>query len=269
MDDHHYDEAIAAYARSYELFPDPAVLYNKGRAHEARAEYPEALDTLAKFDKDAPPELKARVPKLAELLGGLRARVAVLTVRCNVEGARVLLRDRLVGTTPLVERKLAAEKGAVVEVTAEGYFPYRTTLDLPGGAAATTLDVELKTKATSGILAVIATPSGSRVAVDGKAWGVSPVVERVIDAGNHSVRVQRDGYDDAQTSAVVSPGDRKEVRVNLTKKAPIFAKWWFWTAVGAVVVGGVVTWYALSTERSSDSGDGRFAPDRVALPLRF
>jgi hypothetical protein len=29
--------------------------------------------------------------------------------------------------------------------------------------------------------------------------------------------------------------------------SPIYAKWWFWTIIGAVVVGGVVTAVALSS----------------------
>jgi hypothetical protein len=265
MDEHHYDEAIAAFTRAYELIADPAVLYNKGRAHEARAEYPEALEALLKFEADAPPELKAKVPKLAELVGGLRARVAVLTVRCNVPGARVTLNDRLLGATPLEGRKLAAEKGAIIEVSAEGYYPFKGPVDLIGGGAPAVLGVELKTKATSGILAVVA-PAGSHVIVDGRPWGTAPLVERVVDTGPHAVRVLRDGYDDAEASAVVTPGERKEFRVDLVKKPPLYAKWWFWSGIGVVVLGGVAVVYAVTKERSPDSGD-RFAPDKVAAPL--
>ncbi|HVZ75559.1 MAG TPA: hypothetical protein VHJ20_24465, partial [Polyangia bacterium] len=33
--------------------------------------------------------------------------------------------------------------------------------------------------------------------------------------------------------------------------SPVYTKWWFWTAVGVVVVGGVVTAVALSSGGSS------------------
>lgn len=133
MDAHHYDDAIAAYTQAYEIAADPALLYNRGRAHEARGEYPQALDDVEKFAEQAPPALRARVPALGELLAELRGRVATLELRCNVSGARVLVGGKEVGTTPLASVRLAAGK-TVLEIVAPDQLPYKRDVELKGGA---------------------------------------------------------------------------------------------------------------------------------------
>jgi tetratricopeptide (TPR) repeat protein len=101
MFDLRYEEALALYQQSYAIDPNPALLYNQGRAHQARGSFPEALQMLERFDAEAPDNLKERVPNLAELIGQLRDNVTELTIRCNVNGAKVLLHNREIGATPL------------------------------------------------------------------------------------------------------------------------------------------------------------------------
>lgn len=60
MDAHHYDDAIAGYSAAYAADPNPAFLYNRGKAHEARGEYPEAVADLETFRDKASPDLRAR-----------------------------------------------------------------------------------------------------------------------------------------------------------------------------------------------------------------
>jgi hypothetical protein len=38
---------------------------------------------------------------------------------------------------------------------------------------------------------------------------------------------------------------------------PVYKKWWFWTAVGAVVIAGVVAGVALSREQTPSCPEGR------------
>src|SRR5689334_8802118 len=49
MDALHYDEAIAAYTKAYEVGNMPAALYNRGRAHQARGQYVLALADIERF----------------------------------------------------------------------------------------------------------------------------------------------------------------------------------------------------------------------------
>jgi hypothetical protein len=65
---------------------------------------------------------------------------------------------------------------------------------------------------------------------------------------------------------------RKEVDVPMVKGTLIVARWWFWTAVGVAVAGGIATYFVVTTERSPDHGS--INPGVVSAPptpasLRF
>lgn len=260
MDKLDYEGAIAAYAQAWSLAGDPAVLYNKGRAHQALAQFPEALRELELFAKEAPPALKAKVPKLGELIAEIRAKVSTLVVRCNVKGARILVRDRVAPVDAPIQLQAGA---AFIEVTADGHQPFRKEVTLVGGSELT-VDVVLVSKATTGVLTVKSPAASAEVIVDGKPAGKAPA-QVIVEAGTHRVIVRGDGYEEAGVSAVVEAGGTREVTVTLEKRPPITSRWWFWTGVSVVVVGGAVATWALLTERKPDSGD--FSPGQVSGPL--
>src|SRR5207244_659682 len=81
----------------------------------------------------APPELKARVPKLNELLTDVRSHVALVAIHSNVNGARVMLRGKYVATTPVRWAVATAGGKAALEVTAEGFTPYAREILLEEG----------------------------------------------------------------------------------------------------------------------------------------
>ena len=263
MDALRYDEAIDAYTQAYALSPDPALLYNRGRVHQARGEWPAALANLERFSHDATPELRQRVPKLDELLAEARGHVATVTITSNVDGARVLVRKTQVGTTP-IPAPLQLDSGpATVEVLAEGFFDWRRKLELKGGAT-TVLVAQLGTKSTSGILRVSALTPGTRVRID-EAPASSAPAEAIVLAGVHRVVIHADGYDDRETNVVVGAGETKEVTLEPEKRPALTSRWWFWTGVGVVVVAATVT-YALLTSKPADKGD-QFQPGQVSAPL--
>jgi hypothetical protein len=266
MDALRYDDALSAYGQAYAISHDPAILYNMGRVHQARGEYPEALDVLLSFDRDAPPSLKQRVPLLAELIADVRSKVVFVTIKANVVGARVIVRDRVIGVTPLPgEVRLSAGR-AVVEVTADDYLPFRREVDLVGGTQFA-LDAQLSRKPSSTVLVIRTVPSAASVLVDDKSGASSPA-EVAVAPGAHRVLARHDGYDPLDTSAFVAPGERKELDLSLVPSTTaITGRWWFWTGVGVVVVAaGAVITYALLTPRSADQGNG-FMPGQVASRL--
>jgi tetratricopeptide (TPR) repeat protein len=136
MDEGAFASAILKYRSSYELSPNPALLYNIGNAYERLGDYPHALVYLERFAGAAPPELRARVPRLDELLDSVRARIARLHVRCSVPGARVLVRGGSQGTTPLEKDIVAMPGDAHVEVVAEGYRSFVQEVELTAGKSA-------------------------------------------------------------------------------------------------------------------------------------
>ncbi len=245
-------DALAAYVEAYTLVREPALLYNKGRALQALGEYPQALEELAAFERTAPPELKARVPGLAKTIAELRARVTTVSLACDTPGARVRFRDRSLGTCPLPPTLVVVSGRGMLEVTAEGHFPYLREIDLPPGGVAS-LDVRLASKATTGVLVVKSNVANTEVTIDGKGFGMVPV-EASLSAGSHALELHREGYKPAKTNAVLGPGERREIEVPLDSEGTIFGKWWFWTGVAAVVVGGVVVVLAVTTEKSAEPG---------------
>jgi len=264
MDALRYDEAIDAYTQAYALSPDPALLYNSGRVHQARGEWPAALADLERFSHDATPELRQRVPKLDELLAEARGHVATVTITSNVDGARVLVRKTQVGTTPIPSPLQLDSGPATVEVLAEGFFDWRRELELKGGAT-TVLVAQLGTKSTSGILRVSALTPGTRVRID-EAPASSAPAEAIVLAGVHRVVIHADGYDDLETNVVVGAGETKEVTLEPEKRPALTSRWWFWTGVGVVVVAGATVTYALLTSKPADKGD-QFQPGQVSAPL--
>ena len=266
MESLRYSDALAAYAQAYALTKDPALLYNQGRAQQALGNFPDALSALERFSQQASPELKARVPRLDELIADVRKHVARLAIRCETRGARVLVRERVLGTTPLAGPLDVEAGGATLEVDAEGYEPYKRSVDLAGGTQ-TVVEVQLVPRKLTAFLRVGSTAASAFVTIDGAPIGNAPV-EQVVTPGTHKVAVHRDGYEDTESSVVVLAGEHKDITLEPQKNAPVLAKWWFWTGVGVVVAGGVATAIALTTDKSASKGDA-FSPSQVSAPLRF
>jgi hypothetical protein len=260
-----YEEAIDAYKQAYDITGDPALLYNRGRALQGLGQYPEALEQLESFKQQASPALRARVPALESLITDVRAKIATVLVLSNAKGARILIRSKVVGTTPLGGPIQLNAGPALVEVEAEGYLPFKKTVDLPGGG-----DIEIEAKLTlkskMGLLTVRSPVAGARVFIDGKPVGNVPA-ERSLPAGPHKILVERDGYETAQTTAVVIAGDKKQISIELKEKTSLVKRWWFWAGIGVVVAGGAAVTSALIIERSPDVGD--FEPGQISAPLRF
>jgi hypothetical protein len=253
-----YADALGAYGEAYAITRSPALLYNMGRALQALNRYPEALEKLEAFDATAPAEVKARVPRLAKLIAEIRQRVSAVTIHTNVDGARILVRDAVIGKSPLPGPVKLDAGPATIEADAEGYFPGKKAVNLPG-AGELAVDLELFSRSTTGQLSVRASASGAEVLVDGKRIGIAPVELNVVK-GTHQVVVRHPDYRLYETSAVVPAGGEKNVLASL-QSPPVLTRWWFWTGVGVVVAAGVVVTAVALTERSPDSGT--IAPGRL------
>lgn len=258
-----YQEALDAYRESYALTKNPALLYNQARAHQALGDFPAALELLERFDVEAPADVKGRLKRLPELIADIRSRVTELTLRTSVSGARVILGDKVIGTTPLPQVVKTSSGRVTLQVLEEHHQPYTKVVDLPGGGAVT-LDVELVRKDVSAVVVIGASVHGAHVTVDDKPIGEAPV-ELVVRAGEHKILVDAVGYEPSTASVVVRAGERRSLDLMLTKEAPITAKWWFWSGVGVVVLAGVATTVVMLTPRPADRGT--ISPGQVSAPL--
>jgi hypothetical protein len=261
MDADRYVEALALYVKAYDLTNDPALLYNQGRALESMGEYGEALDKLEKFDHEASPALRAKLPGLKDFITDLRGRVATVVITSNVAGARLLVREKAVGTTQK-ETKIRTRAGAaVIEVLAEGYLPFRKEIELTGGGS-TKVDAVLQPKKAEALVVVRSRPTAD-IALDGKAMGRSPLELRVAP-GSHVLSAQAEGREPQKVPMTLAIGDRRELDLDLKPTPGILSRWWFWTGIGVVVAGGAVTAIALTQER--DPTPGTFGPGVVTGP---
>lgn len=249
-----YQEALDHYRKAYEPTKNPAILYNMGRAFEGLGDFPKALDALEEFSDKAPTELKAQVPKLEELLRDLRNRVATLVVSAPVEGAEIRLGEKVIGKTRTGQVVLRVNAGAQkLIVSHEGYFPFEKQLRLEGGRVET-VDATLATRSSAAILRITSPVVGAAASVDHKPVGTVPA-ETTVNPGEHRVGLTRDGYDSVETTIIVGAGEKKDVSLQMNARESITGKWWFWTAIGVVVVaGGVTAFIAATTERDPDTG---------------
>ncbi|NUQ79890.1 MAG: PEGA domain-containing protein [Polyangiaceae bacterium] len=261
MDAFRFTDALAAYSDAYAITGDPALLYNMGRALQALNRFPEALDKLEAFDAAAPAELKARVPRLPALIAELRQRISTVTISTNIEGARVLVRNTAVGKAPLQKPVRLTAGTAEIEIDAEGYFPAKKIVELPGGSAIS-VHLDLFSKATTGVLAVKTSAKGAEVIIDGKRIGIAPL-ELNLAKGSHRVVIKHPEYRVYETSAVVEAGRTKIV--NATLETPsIVTRWWFWTTVGVVAATGAAVAIIAVSPRPADTGT--IAPGQIEIP---
>lgn len=263
VDAKRYEDAVALYDQAYAKTKDPAIHYNRGRALQFLGRAPEALEAFERFAREAPPAVRAKVPDLDGLIAEVRASVSSLVLRCPVDGARVIVRDRVVGTAPL-PGPIALNAGpANIEITAEGYVPFRAKIVLPRGGRLA-VDAPLAAIGTSSVLTVRSSVAGTTVDIDGHPVGDAPA-ESTVEPGSHRVRVHHDGYDDVERYFVTAEGEHRTVSIDPMAPPPITSKWWFWTGVGVVVVGGIALTAALLTEKPGGTGD--FSPGRTTAPL--
>jgi len=245
-------DALAAYTEAWALWPDPVLLYNRARAYEKLAAYPEALELINQFVVKASPELKAKVPKLSELVLGIQRKTSRIHLTSNVDGAEVRLGDRVLGTTPLPDSLLVVAETTDIQLKAEGYFDWTRRVSLPGGGTLE-LDATLASKKTEGLLRVEST-EGATVYLDAAAVGRNVPLESIVTPGLHRVRLSREGYAPLDTTIVLNAGDLRTVRYELDPIPPIYKRWYFWAGIGAAVAAGVATTVALTTERPATPG---------------
>jgi hypothetical protein len=258
-----YVEALEAYNRAFALYPDPRLLYNRGNACMALGRYPEALEQFEAFRDAAPQELKAKVPGLNDLIENVRTRVSTLEIVTRTRGARVVLGEQIIGTTPLAHPIKVNAGTVALELDAEGYEAYQQQVLLPGGGTLR-LEPNLVPRPGTTLLAVRSQILGARVAVDQREIGSAPA-ELMVSPGAHRVRVTHPDYETTSLSTVVAAGEHKTLDVQLEGKKPLVAKWWFWTGVGVVVAGTVGAILIHNAERPADHGD--IAPGRAPAPL--
>lgn len=120
--------------------------------------------------------------------------------------------------------------------------------------------------------------SGATVELDGQGVGLTPLPHRLyVDPGSHWISVKKDGFSLFKRDLVLAAGEHQQIKVELEPhktspvpaaalprpvkrplppgpevSEPFYKKWWFWTAVGAVVLGSAAASVAATQTGGSD-----------------
>jgi hypothetical protein len=274
-----YAEALVSYRAALAKNPsDLALHYNIGRAHQARGDYPAALDALVEFERSAPPETRAKVPSLGQLISDVRGRVGELNVHCSADVMKGIVTvagptgdlEKVDGCTvrPKKVRVSLASKSATLEVRldSEAFQGQSLKVVVQGGGPAVDAALIVSSRTTSGILRIQAAPASAVIAVDGSPKGNSPV-EVTIPAGSHVVDVTADGHEKAHVPVVLEAGGRRDLSLTLEKTPAITKRWWFWAGVGGAVATITTVVVILIVQPERDATRGTIDPGVVRAPL--
>jgi eukaryotic-like serine/threonine-protein kinase len=160
-----------------------------------------------------------------------------LLVRSTPAGAQVFVDGHEEGRTPVAVRELARGEHRV-RVVHDGYDTEERRVLISASRPAQSLTLPLSqtahvtqapasrmpvpsTPGTTGrfvgALAVDSRPSGAKVFVDGKLAGTTPLQLAGLDAGEHVVRIERDGYRRWSSSVRVVASEQNRVTASLEK----------------------------------------------------
>lgn len=187
----------------------------------------------------AAPGKKAAATKLA-------ADKAGITVSSMTKGAKIFIDDKEVGEVPL-DKTLEVEpnKRHTVRVQKRGFSPFVETV-LPSGGQLIEIEADLVAVSAALRIASLNEALKLQILVDGRVAGFTPF-DGDVNPGSHSIEARATGYL-AETQMIdAKPGQDLQLEFGLkVVPAPLvkedkslLSRWWFWTAVGVVVVGGV------------------------------
>lgn len=185
-------------------------------------------------------------PALAER----RPREGFLEIVSSTTGAEVFIDGERIGEVP-IEAPVPLPPGEhSVKVSKRGFTQH---LEVVAIKMRKTTVLEADLLALSGVLRVESDVDGARVFIDDDYVGDTPI-DREVEPGSRVLKLELLGYHDYERTVEVVAGEETEVEVELERlppeedptivepagPRPLHEQWWFWTAIGVVVVGVAV-----------------------------
>ena len=146
--------------------------------------------------------VKDRVPVKLDV--SLLSTASGLAIGSEPSGAVLTVDGIGKGTTPSTLDDVAAGDH-VIEVTMDGYEPFRQTVRTQAGRSES---VSVVLKAIPSEIQILTTPAGADVYIENQLRGQSPLTLRDLKAGHYRVRVQMEGYDIMARDISIERGQR-------------------------------------------------------------
>lgn len=218
-----YEEALVIFQRSYELNPALSVLFNIGMCQRALTQYVESIETFSRFLSENGDQIPAdRRAEILNHIAEMRSRLGILQLRVQPAEAEVLLNDEPVPPTRWEALRLRPGTYEIV-ARAAGYAERREQFTV----------TEQQVVELTLALEPLAPPP---FAVEGTPSGPPDS--------------EGDEAETAPAEAEVDVGEAQPAR------SGVHRRWWFWTIIGAVVVGGAATGLALGLSGGEEPGEG-------------
>ncbi len=233
-----WGEALEYFRRSRSLAERPSTVFNIGSVLVRVGRMAEAIGTLEEFLRVSDPRANATERREAErLLSEARGARVRLTLSLNAPDARLWV-DGAPAEGAGVERVVELDPGEhQLRLAAEGYDDEALTLSaLPGQGVRRA--VQLRARPTRIVLSV--TPADARVTLDGRDLGGERAV--AVSPGSHRLALRAEQHLALEREVVVRRGESLQLELALSRRprTSVVASPWFWTAIGAVVIGAAV-----------------------------
>ncbi len=147
------------------------------------------------------------------------AATGSLQVESVPVGARVQVNGQPRGVTPLELPELPFGSYQV-RLEQKGFEPQTQTVSLDAGAPVARVKVKLtRTAALAGSAAIVSTPPGAAVTVDGRSVGRTPLSGLALRPGSHRLALALDGHESWSGVVDVAAGQKGRVEVRLRPEA--------------------------------------------------
>ena len=188
-----------------------------------------------------------------------------LQVYSITQGGHVEVDGRPVGTLPLKSPVSLLPGSHSVRVWKRGHLEYLGNVEIFAGEVA---EVDADLLAIAGMVKITGTVPGSQVFIDGKLAGDIPF-DKDVPAGKHKLSVRAKGHSPYEDDVEIVAGEWLKLhavlhpmqQITAGDGASVVGKWWFWTVIGTLVVGGAATGLALGLQ--DKSGGAQPTPARV------
>ncbi len=137
-----------------------------------------------------------------------------VTITSDPTGAEILADGMPLGTTPIHDVSLDVGRHTLV-VRHDGYEASQHTVAVVPDAPPEPID--LKLTPLPGSLNVISQPRGAAVHLDDEPIGSTPLEMPQIPAGEHSIRVQKGGFETWDATVTIEPGKTARQQVELRR----------------------------------------------------